>query len=403
MQILTSPLKLLLLFGTTQLALLLMMSVQAWLSPVLVAPARRFVSGIVFGIVAGLFALGRGHLPDLLTIVASSLLHLAAGRQVYGAVVELFGLAPLPRWERSLAFVGAAAQVAVWALVTFAGVTDVVRARPATIAVPLCVSAWCLLQRFLNETPKPRSLGTRYVIAATAMASINHLTRSVGPLLLPPGTDPFDTPLAVMAAGVMLTGSMLGLVGLLLEAERRSRAALEAHNEQLVIDASTDGLTGLANRRRLESAGAIEAARARRYGWPVAVLMLDVDNFKSINDRFGHAVGDAVLREVAKLAGADLRAQDVLARWGGEEFALMLPQCEQDAAARVAERIRRSLRELSMPVLDGARVTMSIGVAAIDKGDATLEAAVKRADEALYRAKHEGRDRVVVASSSVAG
>jgi diguanylate cyclase (GGDEF)-like protein len=105
---------------------------------------------------------------------------------------------------------------------------------------------------------------------------------------------------------------------------------------------------------------------------------------------------------VAKLAGADLRAQDMLARWGGEEFALMLPQCEQDAAARVAERIRRSLRELSMPVLDGVRVTMSIGVAAIDKGDATLEAAVKRADEALYRAKHEGRDRVVVASSSVA-
>jgi diguanylate cyclase (GGDEF)-like protein len=400
MQILTSPLKLLLLFGTTQLALLLMMSYQAWLSPVLLAPARRFVSGMVLGIAAGLAALGRGWLPDLLTVVVSSLLHLAAVRQVYGAVVELFGLAPLPRWERWLAFAGAAAQVAVWALTTYGGATDVVRARPATIAVPLCLTAWCVLRRFVHETAKPRSLGTQYVIAAAAMASINHLTRSVGPLLLPPGTDPLDTPLAVVSAAVMLTGSMIGLVGLLLEAERRSRAALEAHNEQLVIDASTDALTGLANRRRLETAGVVEVTRARRYGWPVAVLMLDVDHFKSINDRFGHAAGDEVLRAVAKLAGADLRAQDLLARWGGEEFALMLPQCEQDAAARVAERIRKALRESSMPGLDGRRVTMSIGVAAVTPGDATLEAAVKRADEALYRAKHEGRDRVVVAAAS---
>jgi diguanylate cyclase (GGDEF)-like protein len=397
MQFVTNPVKLLLLFGIAQLTLLLLMSFQAWLSPVLVAPARRFISGMVLAIAAVLLALGRGHLPALMTVVASGLLQLAAVRQVYTAVVELFGLAPLPRLERWMAFVGAAALVSIWALGAFGVAPDLVRARPATIGLPLCFTAWCVQQRFLHGTPKPRSLGTTYMIAAAAIATVNHITRSVGPLLLPPGTDPFDTPLAIVATALMLVSAMLGFVGLLLEAERRSRAALEAHNERLVIDASTDPLTGLANRRRLEAAGAVEIARARRYDWPVAVLMLDLDHFKAINDRFGHVVGDAVLRDVARLAGADLRGQDVLARWGGEEFALMLPQCAQDDAVRVGERILKALHVAPLPGLGGARVTMSIGVAVVAEGDTTLSSAVERADAALYRAKHEGRDRVVAA------
>ncbi len=159
---------------------------------------------------------------------------------------------------------------------------------------------------------------------------------------------------------------------------------------------STDMLTGLANRRVFYAQLIAEAARARRYGHALSVLMLDVDHFKRINDTHGHATGDEVLRALGRVIREGLRLGDVAARHGGEEIGVVLPHTPEEGAHAVAARLLAAVREIRLP--DGARVTASIGHAALDEGE-TEDALVARADEALYEAKRAGRDRVSAAKT----
>jgi two-component system, cell cycle response regulator len=171
---------------------------------------------------------------------------------------------------------------------------------------------------------------------------------------------------------------------------------LRAVNQQLAEMSITDPLTGLYNRRYLMERFHEEMERARRYQFPIACLMVDVDNFKTINDRFGHAVGDYVLEQVAVAMKNSNRVVDILTRYGGDEFFIILPQTEQGGAYTVAERLRAAVEESrlirSQPQ---ERVTLSIGVAAFPGGQ-TGKAAdlLKSADEALYRAKQNGKNQV---------
>jgi diguanylate cyclase (GGDEF)-like protein len=160
------------------------------------------------------------------------------------------------------------------------------------------------------------------------------------------------------------------------------------------VGATTDTLTGLPNRRYFEEFSALMAQR-RRSGDAVAVLMIDIDRFKALNDRFGHPVGDVVLRAVAGAIARAVRDEDVPARWGGEEFAVLLRNPGPDVAAAVGERIRVAVRELDLAAVGVGRVTVSVGVAdARHPGDG-IDAVVDRADHALLRAKRTGRDRVI--------
>jgi diguanylate cyclase (GGDEF)-like protein/PAS domain S-box-containing protein len=156
-----------------------------------------------------------------------------------------------------------------------------------------------------------------------------------------------------------------------------------------------DPLTGASNRRHFLERAAEEFARARRYARPLTFVMLDLDHFKSVNDRFGHAGGDAVLKDLCACARATLRQQDTFARFGGEEFAIMLPETTLDGAATVAERLRAAA-EASVVTADQGQIryTFSAGVATIGPHDGTAEAALQRADTALYEAKRGGRNRV---------
>ncbi len=162
--------------------------------------------------------------------------------------------------------------------------------------------------------------------------------------------------------------------------------------------ATTDPLTGLWNRRRFLELAEGELARLRRYGRPVAVLMLDVDHFKAINDGHGHAAGDEALCHLAALCREELRDIDHLGRLGGEEFAVALPEAGLEAAVEVAERLRLRIAgtglALSGPRGGTIRMTVSVGVAAARAEDASIERALGRADRALYQAKAAGRDRV---------
>jgi diguanylate cyclase (GGDEF)-like protein len=159
--------------------------------------------------------------------------------------------------------------------------------------------------------------------------------------------------------------------------------------------ATTDDLTGLTNRRRFLQLAEDEQRRHARDRIPLALLMLDIDLFKSINDRYGHDVGDAVLRHIAQVCRRDTREGTIVARIGGEEFVLLLPETSREKAMNAAERLR--LRIETTPLTIGGTeitVTASIGVAVADAGADSVSELMKRADLALYRAKRDGRNRV---------
>jgi diguanylate cyclase (GGDEF)-like protein len=182
-----------------------------------------------------------------------------------------------------------------------------------------------------------------------------------------------------------------------------SQAAVALDNARLhdIVQrqAITDDLTGLVNRRRFIEALEAEIERARQFGSPLAIVLSDLDNFKQVNDEFGHHGGDVVLRAFADLIRSHVRDVDVSGRIGGEEFAILLPETDRAGAARVAERMRRSLSAVPIAISDEAsiHVAASFGVAELapeHSGDDLLRAA----DTALYRAKDEGKNRVVTAS-----
>jgi two-component system, cell cycle response regulator len=164
------------------------------------------------------------------------------------------------------------------------------------------------------------------------------------------------------------------------------------------LQATHDALTGVLNRRTIIEGLQREFARAQRDSLSIGVIMMDLDYFKRINDTYGHPVGDMVLCEAAQRVQQELRSHDLLGRYGGEEFLAVLPGCTAEETKKIAERLRQGLadRPLNFP---GGRilVTSSFGVAASEGDGANVEALLQLADASLYRAKHEGRNRVVLA------
>ncbi|MBT9492310.1 MAG: sensor domain-containing diguanylate cyclase [Paucibacter sp.] len=179
------------------------------------------------------------------------------------------------------------------------------------------------------------------------------------------------------------------------------------NHERLKLAGLSDMLTGVHNRRYFEHRCQIEVSQARRYQHDLACLFLDLDHFKSVNDRFGHAAGDVVLQGVAHIIQGQLRAGDTVARFGGEEFVVLLPQAPAQHAREIAERIRLSIAAsplLALPQGEALPVSVSIGLALLPKGHLSgdsrmlAQELVGQADQALYRAKAGGRNQVCLAA-----
>lgn len=177
--------------------------------------------------------------------------------------------------------------------------------------------------------------------------------------------------------------------------DRYQRNLLEL-NDQLRQAAHRDPLTGLANRRQLMERLHDEQARCRRGQPAFALAMLDVDHFKRINDTYGHDTGDRVLCRLADTLAGQLRSQDLCARWGGEEFVLLLPHTAMEPAGALLKRIMTAVRELVMDDLVSLQLTISAGLA-IHQASESLDDTIRRADQELIRAKQAGRDRLHVA------
>lgn len=178
---------------------------------------------------------------------------------------------------------------------------------------------------------------------------------------------------------------------LALREKRRLEEQLHEINQILEKQAATDPLTGLFNRLKLGGLLDTEIVRAQRYATALSIILIDIDHFKRINDTRGHQVGDDVLRELARRLVASLRACDAVARWGGEEFLVMLPNSPLEAGHECAEKLRAAVA--AVPFATMPRVTASFGVAELLPGE-QRDALIGRADQALYRAKDSGRDRV---------
>lgn len=180
---------------------------------------------------------------------------------------------------------------------------------------------------------------------------------------------------------------------------RRLQAELREKNAVLAEISITDLVTGLRNRRYVTEFLSVELLRSARYKSPLAVLLLDLDDFKRVNDTYGHKTGDRVLQKVGETLRASLRGTDLAGRFGGEEFLVVLPQTGLEGACALAERIRRAVAEGTVEVGSGPpiSVTASIGAAVLAGATQTAEQLLEAADAALYAAKDAGRDRVVAA------
>ena len=178
--------------------------------------------------------------------------------------------------------------------------------------------------------------------------------------------------------------------------------SLEQANVKLELLANTDPLTGARNRRFFIAQMKSEYERIARYQRPCSVLMLDIDHFKKVNDTFGHDIGDEALRAFFRTVDGVLRKQDTLARMGGEEFAVLLPETDTVRATIVAEHILDAVRKIELSTPSGPlRYTTSIGIASLDSDMPLYDAALKNADLALYAAKQRGRDRAVAYTTAL--
>lgn len=169
-------------------------------------------------------------------------------------------------------------------------------------------------------------------------------------------------------------------------------ATTRARAELLELQARTDPLTGIANRRRADEELTRLVAHARRYREPLSVVLVDLDQFKTVNDTYGHEVGDEVLVAVVAQLRSAVREADLLGRWGGEEFVILAPQTSHDGACALAERCRLAVAAHGA---EGKRITASFGVATLEANADDARSLMRRADLAMYTAKSEGRDRVV--------
>lgn len=167
--------------------------------------------------------------------------------------------------------------------------------------------------------------------------------------------------------------------------------ALENEKQALKHLSYTDQLTGLYNRHKVQELFEFERSQILRYKTNLSVILIDLDFFKPVNDKYGHPVGDVVLKEIAQILKSTLRSSDIISRWGGEEFLIITPKAELNEAVKIAENLRNKIKTTTFLYIN--KMTASFGVTTFKEGD-NLEQLFQRADHALYLAKESGKDNV---------
>jgi diguanylate cyclase (GGDEF)-like protein len=259
--------------------------------------------------------------------------------------------------------------------------------RGALLSMTVVVVAFCMFAL------RPLQTLLLTATALTGMGATMWWLQSLDPVRFPPAIEAIT--FGYLAAALLSTAVLTGEMSKLRARLKRKKKELEHALATIQLLATVDELTSLANRRHMNE---VLAAEERRQTGEAGscVALLDIDFFKQVNDRYGHAAGDAVLRAFAGVARLAVRGNDVLARWGGEEFLLLLPEAAPEDARQVLQRMAQRVHAMQVPGLDGRRISFSAGLAERRAGEAFADA-INRADKALYRAKELGRDRIELA------
>ena len=339
------------------------------------------VAVILIGCASGLASL-RGITHDGLSIVLSSTLLLLGQLQLITGLQRYSGRTVT--WRPALDVIGAI--ILLIAFLTFS--THSYQGRIFIMA--LAHIGFFSYGALLAWRAQPNGFGSRFLTGAfllgTAIALWRIATLSSGSSL---NDDVFDRNLVQQAYLGMFSLGVLGLsIGFILLANERLRVELE-------FMATRDPMTGAFNRRAFFSRAAIEWARSSRSKQPLAVITSDIDFFKKVNDTYGHHIGDLVIKDFSNRATQMLRLPDILARFGGEEFVILLPDTGMAEARHVAERIRQEIQTQRDKALPAYTVSLGVAVTPGSAGPvADIEALITAADAALYKAKQSGRNRV---------
>ncbi|GAB6127231.1 GGDEF domain-containing protein [Humidesulfovibrio idahonensis] len=344
-------------------------------------PGRLFaLTKLLQGLAWPLLAL-RGNIPDVLSCGLGNVL-LLLGFCLESACIRALDQPgrPLPKFWKSL-LLASALGLSIPSLVPQANLRIAIGS--AVAAVCFVLSGLRLLRGAKQPSPLRKTLGWTYLFLFAAV-----IWRA-GLGLSDPTFTLFSPGLAASFSYLPLYLLMIaGSFGLLLLFKERD-------DQTLAHIATRDALTGAPNRRAVLEMATRLVARANREGKPLAVLMLDIDHFKLVNDTYGHAVGDAVLRDLSRVIAAGLRAYDAYGRFGGEEFVVVLPDTTLEDAQHVAERIRAAVEANCPQECKYTHYTVSIGLAWGLPAEADLDALLLLADQAMYEAKAQGRNRVV--------
>ena len=345
---------------------------------------QYWAGGLLLSALAHTLLLLYGRIPNLLTVVLGNVLLSSALASFWLAVRRFHDLAL--HWARTLALLAAIALLMWLFQHQFASRVVV---SGFTLSLQAALVLWVLRQRALGAEQQ-RSRGALLLVCGLGLIVLTLLLRAGAALFFSLNIASILQSNLVQTLTFMVSflATLVSSFGFVFMAKERADQA----NLRL---ASQDPLTGAANRRALMQALETELARASRQHTPLALLMVDIDHFKRVNDHYGHLAGDHVLRQ-------RLRASDVLGRYGGEEFMVLLPGTDLHGAAQLAEQLRQAVQAAPCE-WQGQRIafTVSIGVAASADTQAdpsrTSEALLQAADQALYRAKDDGRNRVALA------
>ncbi|MFT3807929.1 GGDEF domain-containing protein [Arenimonas sp.] len=352
-------------------------SLRWWLAAMLIYPFAFALLGL------------RGQVPDLVSVVFANTLAAAAMSCNAIALRLFYGV---PRRILRLAIITVLVMASsAWFVYAWPSLHWRIVATSLLMALLIGSSARAILRRHGPRGAIPLTTAVIFV-GGTALIAYRAIYELATPLLvdsffqLPPGQN-----WAFVLLGLL---PVLSTVGFLLMCTERSQQELERA-------AQLDYLTGIYNRRAIEDLARRAIAASRRHGIPMAMMIVDVDHFKRINDQFGHETGDQALMETVRRLRESLRSEDLVGRLGGEEFVAILPNTDAASALAAAERVRIAFAETPMQFEDDAMtVTISAGVALLAPGDQQFSHLLRRADRAMYAAKNAGRNQVMLDGGS---
>jgi len=345
-------------------------------------PIRQWVRSLLVSPFAFLLFALRERIPDWASIVLANVLLIVSTTLLVQALRSYNRLGSLRAWSvANIVITLAAVSVMTYVWPSIAGRTLLVAGQLAV----LFVFGIAAIYRPADQVTNPERMVASFLVVGV-LVMILRMTYASDPLM----TTLLDS--TPMQSIVFTYGALMPVIatsGFLLMCGQRL-------NKDLARLATLDPLTEVFNRRTMTDLANKAVAASKRHGRPLSLLILDIDHFKRINDAAGHAGGDLVLVEVCRRINAALRPEDSLARLGGEEFGVLLPGCEGEAAREVAERIRRRIAEAPV-LIEGEHhpISVSIGVVASLAGEGTPELLMEAADRHLYAAKAQGRNRVV--------